>query len=381
MKTSTNKTGFRASSHDVAKIRNLLAVGGDVDVSYSVAPNAMPASQEAAPYLGHARVAGACSQDELAEDMVKAGCQMNVEEIKRVWNGFGAYLLDRMPEAPRVFDLGFARFWPVIGGTFPASDAEFDPERNELYVAAAPSAAIRNALAGGTPTSTGVPAEASVIYNVQRQGTDVANTIRSGEPFWILGRNLTLGYGGEHAELELPDGGGTVPVTLEVQEDEDGSQRIVGRLAQPVDACEGAKLTLWTHGLTPGTELYPVHSDKLTVLAGEQTAPALTGINSPEQESPGIEWDAGIEMHGTGLALGSGDKVEAKREGDPSAQWYDLTGYVDGESSGAELIVLGGDAWEVLSRDVDLDADHTSARFRVTTGGGSAEIVATAIVP
>ena len=110
-------------------------------------------------------------------------------------------------------------------------------------------------------------------------------------------------------------------------------------------------------------------------------APALTGINSPEQESPGIEWDSGIEMHGTGLALGSGDKVEAKLEGDPSAQWHDLTGYVDGESSGAELIVLGGDAWEVLSRDVDLDADHTSARFRVTTGGGSAEIVATALVP
>ena len=119
----------------------------------------------------------------------------------------------------------------------------------------------------------------------------------------------------------------------------------------------------------------------LSQQTGFRPAPTLTGINSPEQESPGIEWDSGIEMHGTGLALGSGDKVEAKLEGDPSAQWYDLTGYVDGESSGAELIVLGGDSWEVLGDDVGLDADHTSARFRVTVGGQSAEIVGTALVP
>ena len=278
----TTNANIRKVSHDLATVRAASSVSGASEVTYSVVPNAMPASQEAAPYLGRSHVAGSCSQDELAADMVANGCQMNVEEIKRVWNGFGAYLLDRMPEAPRVFDLGFARFWPVIGGTFPASDAEFDPERNELYVAAAPSAAIRNALAGGTPTATGIPPAASVIYNVQRQGTDVANTIRSGEPFWILGRNLTLGYGGEHAELELPDGGGTVLVTLEVQVDEDGSQRIVGRLAQAVDACEGAKLTLWTRGLSPEREPFAVPSGKLTVLAGDvppPVGPTVTAIN------------------------------------------------------------------------------------------------------
>ena len=298
MKTSTNKTGFRASSHDVAKIRNLLAVGGDVDVSYSVAPNAMPASQEAAPYLGHARVAGACSQDELAEDMVKAGCQMNVEEIKRVWNGCGTYLLDRMPASPRAYDLGFVRVWPVIGGTFPASDAEFDKDRNEVYVTAAPSAAVRNALSGGTPTAVGTPPDAVVIENVQREHQTTANTIRSGEPFWILGRNLTICYGGEHAELALPDGGGTVPVTLEAQTADDGSQRIVGRLVEPVDACEGATLTLWTRGNSPESDLRTASSDALTVLAGEPpapTTPTVTAINE------GTFWAGSSTVHGTDM--------------------------------------------------------------------------------
>ena len=36
---------------------------------------------------------------------------------------------------------------------------------------------------------------------------------------------------------------------------------------------------------------------------------------------------------------------------------------------------------EVLGDDVGLEADHTSARFRVTVSGQSAEIVATALVP
>ena len=152
--------------------------------------------------------------------------------------------------------------------------------------------------------------------------------------------------------------------------------------AHTAELLEGGDYTLWVESRGGDAE-GPLQRDgcRIKYLRVVDPAPTLTGINSPEQESPGIEWDSGIEMHGTGLALGSGDKVEAKLEGDPSAQWHDLTGYVDGEGSGAELIVLGGDSWEVLGDDVGLDADHTSARFRVTVGGQSAEIVGTALVP
>jgi len=265
MKTKVN--------HDLANITAARTTSGAADVKYSVIPNAMPASQEDAPYLGRTRVAGSCSQDELAEDMVKSGCLMNKEEIIRVWNGLGAYLLAKMPEAPRTFDLGFMRVWPVIGGTFPSPDAEFDPERNALYVAAAPSAAIRDALVGGTPTSANPATNLPSIGNVKQVGANEPNTIRSGAPFWILGRNLTIDNGDEHAELKLPGDGGTVEVTLEVQVDDDGNQRIVGTLAHAVDACEGAVLTLWTHGLSPESSLAPVTSNKLTVLAGEGPEP------------------------------------------------------------------------------------------------------------
>ena len=301
-KTSTNP---RQVSRDLANLRAAASGAGAADVTYSVVPNAMPATQEAAPYLGRSRVAGSCSQDELAADVVANGCQMNMEEIKRVWNGFGAYLLDRMPEAPRAFDLGFIRVWPVIGGSFPASDAEFDPARNELYVAASPSAAIRDALSGGTPTSTGVSPAASVIRNVQEAGTDTANTIRNGARFAILGRNLTFGVGDECAELQLPNGGGTVPVTLEAQTSADGNQRIFGRLAQDVAPCEGAKLTFWTHGLVRDSTLTPVSSGPLTVRAGEEpSGPTFTKVTAPGHEDD-PDWTNKVSRDGQIVVLGT----------------------------------------------------------------------------
>ena len=370
----TTNANIRKVSHDLATVRAASSVSGASEVTYSVVPNAMPASQEAAPYLGRSHVAGSCSQDELAADVVANGCQMNVEEVKRVWNGLGAYLLDRMPEAPRVFDLGFARFWPVIGGTFPAADAEFDPERNELYVAAAPSAAIRNALAGGTPTSAGVAPEASVIYNVQRQGTDVANTIRSGEPFWILGRNLTLGNGDEHAELQLPDSGGTIPVTLEVQIDEDGSQRIVGRLSQPVDACEGANLKLWTHGLDPDSSLKEILSKPLTVLAGDVPPgpvgplPVVTQINAQGVDENPVVVTSAVTFIGEHF-----DNATLKvsyDDGQGGTVEHDLSIYAAGSD---DTVLITEDDWY---QEAGLSSNFKALTFTITNANGSTSVTA-----
>ena len=347
MKTNVN--------HDLANITAARTISGAADVKYIVTPNAMPASQEGAPYLGRTRVAGSCSQDELAEDMVKGGCLMNKEEIIRVWNGLGAYLLARMPEAPRTFDLGFMRAWPVIGGTFPSSDAEFDPERNELYVAVAPSAEIRDALDGGTPTSANPATDLPSIGNVKQVGANDPNTIRSGEPFWILGRNLTIGNGDEHAELKLPGDGGTVEVALEAQTGDDGSQRIVGTLAHPVDACEGAVLTLWTHGLSPESSLLPVKSQKLTVLAGDepvpmaQTSDGKCKIMSMDDEGSttdflyGSAWNVnGIGIYGDRAAPG-GEWEIARCSVSVDGSDYTLAGNFNEDGTHGEISPLGGD--------------------------------------
>ena len=259
-------------------------------VGYSVYPNAMPSSQEAAPYLGRT-LTGTCEEDELENVMIKEGCEVGKAGIRLVMNATYAYMMERMPKAPKTYDIGFMRFYPVMDGTLPKIDADFDPERNSLYVAAAPSDSIRYALSGGTPTRSGGSSGVPGIFNVLGTGLSKPFTIRSGEPFDILAVGVTAGLPGEHAEMELPDKT-KVPVSLEVTE-KHARQRIVGRLAQTVQACTDAKLVLWTHG--PRADGAPILVNKggITILAGETppeptpTGPVVTSINGNDTLHPG----------------------------------------------------------------------------------------------
>ena len=256
-------------------------------VGFTTYPNAMPASQEAAPYLGRAQPAVTADQADVADRMVRNGAQMGATEIVRIWNETAFHIKDTLLEGRALaFDLGFVRLYPAISGTFPTADAAFNRDVNRLYLAVTPSDAIRDALKNGTPTRTDEVAGAKPrILKVTWGDWESVNVIKSGERFVIIGTALTLGHGGERAELKLPDGT-VVPVTLEAQTPtDDGCQRVYGRLTQAVDACEGATLTLWTRGLSPESELIPVPSDKLTVLAGDvppgptPVGPEVTAIN------------------------------------------------------------------------------------------------------
>ena len=117
----------------------------------------------------------------------------------------------------------------------------------------------------------------------------------------------------------------------------------------------------------------------------------LAAVWSDGQESPVIEWYKDIRMSGGNLALGAGGKVDAQlADTGETDTWYDLTEYVDRETSGADGIVLrgarGGEeedegVWDRLGPDVEVATDHSQVRFRVTTAGGSATIVADTLVP
>ena len=296
---------------NIQAVKEAMVSEHDVDASsigYAAVANAMPSTKEVAPFLGRTYAAGSCSQDELADKMVKAGCQMTAAEIKRVWNGTGAYLIETMPEAPRAFDIGFARLFPSIGGTFDSADGDFDKERNTLLVAATPSATIRDALAGGTPyhaAGTGLePVVGNVTWN------NMADTVKSGEPFTIIGLWLTFVAGDEYAEMSLPGDGGVVPVSVERQtSSDDGCQRLVGRLTRPVDACEGAVLTVYTHGADRTSVLRPVPSGKLTVLAGEEPPVPVNPPRITSGHSESHADDGKCYADGSGFVL-EGDNLE-----------------------------------------------------------------------
>ena len=279
-------------------------------MDYATFPNAMPSSQEAAPRLGRAYAADTVGQAEVYARMKEMGYQMGEAEAKRVWNALGLIVRERMPKDGYAYDLGFVRLFPAISGTFPTADAAFDPSRNRLYVAAVPSDEIRDALADGTPTRIDAPFQGDVrVDNVTwGAGTD-RDTVKNGEPIDIHGSGLTVGNGDERAELQMPDGS-TIPVTLEAPQEAKGiGQRLVGRLAQPADACKGAILMVWTHGFDASDALRAIPSHKLTVLAGDAPGPTPIAQTSDgkckvmmfedgeETVTFGVDWN----MVGSGL--------------------------------------------------------------------------------
>ncbi len=119
----------------------------------------------------------------------------------------------------------------------------------------------------------------------------------------------------------------------------DGSQRVFGRLTQPVDACEGAVLTLWTHGLSPDSALTPAPSNKLTVLAGDgpgpeplaQTSDGKCKVMTFKDTAGGSSTDftLGHEWVFTGEGLFDQQHV-------PQGYWYGTDAYitVDGNEAG-----------------------------------------------
>ena len=345
-----------------------------LNLFYSLVPNTLPETDGYHAAVSHVGTVDAAT---FYSRVAKRRAGLDASTAELVLSSVCGTVAEMLQERQCRVALGDVSFELAIPGSTDSVDGAM---AGPAYVAVRPSAAIRNAAAGVTPVYSAGDGERTEVFSVENLAAHRLGEIAGTEAFRLTGCNISASGEGESLKVVAADG---TEAFAEVTDEDGLGKFITAHLPAALPPGKG-RVVLTTRGKrTPEGEPRPLPKS-VTILAGETPpgpAPTLTGINSPEQESPGIEWDSGLEMHGTGLALGSGDKVEAKLEGDPSAQWYDLTGYVDGESSGAELIVLGGDSWEVLGDDVGLDADHTSARFRVTVGGQSAEIVGTALVP
>ncbi len=327
-------------------------------VGYKTVANGMPASRDAAPYLGQAHVGGSYTQDDVAHRIAASrGCQFGVEEIKRVWNAVGNYLLDRMPEEPCAYDLGFVRVRPAIGGPFPSMDAAFDPERNRVYVSVTPSDTIRNAVADSSPVREGGESgDQPEVGNVTWDDA-TSQTVKSGEPFKVYGNALTLNVGDESAELQLP--GEAEPVAVALSPVVEGNwQRLEGRLAHPVEACKGAVLAVKTHGYDPDSGLKVVKSRPLTVLAD-----APTPVEAPTITSAGTRGDGDGYVNVTDSTLDvTGENIEPATQiellTDTGALWHAVqAAYADGKLTAR--LNFGEPPCE-------------DGAVRVTTAGGSA---------
>ena len=283
-----------------------------MNIGYKLVKNNMPATAEKAPYLGMAIPVGSLAYDNILREMIDGGTKMSLATARYFLEAFYDYAAKKIAaEAVRI-NTGTVAIYPMIDGSFDSEDAEFDPERNSLYVGATLSQSLRDRVAGIVPDSSGESAGGTVkmdrIYDIASQTRGV---ISGTSPFRISGRNLTV-PDAEDESLALYAKDGVTKVTDISVSETDGGQQITCQLSAEVAVPKGTyKVRIASHGLDP-TDPLTVATLTVTVISGIVT-PALiraaSSIGTLEKEWGTIHQAEDVFIEGTNLGFAEGDSV------------------------------------------------------------------------
>ena len=256
-----------------------------MNIGYKLVKNNMPATAEKAPYLGMAIPVGSLAYDNILKDMVAAGTKMSLPTAKFFLDAFYEFAAERIAEEVVRINTGTVAIYPMIDGSFDSEDADFDPERNSLYIGATFSQSLRDRIAGIVPDATGDETKGTVkmdrVYDIESQTRGV---ISGTSPFRISGRNLTV-PDAEDESLALYAKDGVTKVTDIVVSETDGGQQITCQLSSAVGVPKGTyKVRIASHGLDP--------TDPLTVAT--LTVTLVEAVPEPEPELPRVD-SAGAE--------------------------------------------------------------------------------------
>ena len=254
-----------------------------MSIGYKLYKNNMPATSEKAPYLGMAVPAGSLAYDNILKEMIKAGTKMTQPTAKYFLDALYEYAAETIAAEKVRINLGTVSIYPMIDGSFDSEDANFDPERNSLYVGASFSQELRDRVAGIAPDIVdGQGAGTVKLHSCMDLETQVFKVIDGLNAFRLAGENLTVPDGSDESLALYAKDGVTKVTDIEVSET-DGGQRIACHLKQGAVAIPKGtyKVRLASHGLDP--------TDPLTVAT--LTVTLTEAIPAPEPEPIGKSTD------------------------------------------------------------------------------------------
>lgn len=264
------------------------------------------ATSESAPYLGNY-----ISKETVAEgafvDAVAAKCGLPAIQVAAIIDGsFEAIEELECAGLVRVHtDLGVV--CGVITGSFPTSDAAFDPERNSLELAIRLDESIRLSLADVTPKIVTDEAITKLrVDNVMDLKEErPMNLIHGQHVFRVAGFNMVLDD--EGAAIYLQDKNGT---TFQVAVDEVVSKQLIKAHTAQLLPAGDYKLVVKSRAGDAGGPLQTAFR-RVKYLRVED--PVTTRIDNVTNSSiPGddtISSMSTLTIVGAGLALGEGDEV------------------------------------------------------------------------
>jgi len=265
------------------------------------------ATSESAPYLGNYISKETVAEDAFV-DAVAAKCGLPAIQVAAIIDGsFEA--IEELERAGLVrvhTDLGVV--CGVITGSFPTSDAEFDPEENSLELAIRLDESIRLSLADVTPT---IVTDETITKLRVDNVMDLAeerpmNLIHGQHVFRVAGFNMVLDD--EGAAVYLQDKNGT---TFPVAVDEVVSKQLFK--AHTAELLPGGDYKLVVKSRA-GDAGGPLQTAFRRVKYLRVVDPPTTRVDNVTNQIDPTEQDtiasaASVIVEGAGLQLGAGDEV------------------------------------------------------------------------
>ena len=331
------------------------------------------ATKAKAPYLGNYISKETLHLEQFSES-VAAKCGLPKIQVEAILGGaFDAIAELERDSLVRVHThLGVV--CGVIRGSFPTSDAPFDPARNSLVLALRLWDDLKLDLVDVTPA---IITDSSLTKLRVDNAMDIAvqkpmNLIHGNHVFRVAGFNMVLSDAG--AAVYLQNALGT---TFRLVIDRIVTHQLFeAHTAELLPAGDYKFVVKSRAGDAEG----PLQTSfrRVKYMRVEDPAPSLTvtGVHNEETEPPNIYVGRSLLFDGTGLdAWGDGDRIEVKRLGDGETDWESITGTDDVTVSAQDgMLWVSTDWWSAISFGVE---EGTEIRFRVTIGGTSAETTGT----
>ena len=349
-----------------------------MNIGYKLVKNNMPATAEKAPYLGMVIPVGSLAYDNILREMIDGGTKMSLATARYFLETFYDYAARKIAADAVRINTGTVAIYPMIDGSFDSEDAEFDPERNSLYVGATLSQSLRDRVAGIVPDATGDETKGTVkmdrVYDIESQTRGV---IDGTNPFRISGRNLTV-PDAEDESLALYAKDGVTKVTDITVSETDEGQWIICHLSDAAAVPKGTyKVRIASHGLDP--------TDPLTVAT--LTVTLVEAVPEPKPEPIGKSTDGTLVImsdraNGPDWAFtGSGFQAwEAGQRGIPQIDIVlgEACGQFDTfevSEDGTKLVLSDPEQVKALTDQLEGSADGTARISFVPGSEASAETI------
>ena len=353
---------------------------GSTAIHFATVPNAMPASQEKAPYLVHPVMGATMEIDEFAAAMLKEAGQGTLTEAKYYANVFDEVLEKLLADGKTSVDTGWFSAAPAISGSVPYCNAPLT-EENEIYIALLPCLDTRK-LVAMMETASSASDRAFDIKEVFDVATNKPGIV-AGDPFYVFGQSFS-----DDMTATLVDAAGVEHPCTDAVVD-----RIPTRLkfTAPEEIAEG-KCTLAITGVGSGEE--PVTQKKPNVMVKSEWTPTppepaptvvISKVKTGSVDGKIVLDEDAFEIVGEHLEKLEGDTLKVKGTSDQGAPVEYVIPYATFacNADGTQLTVqiteamrdafYSGWTWDEVTLEYTSHAGVAGSAAQVTTG--TAEVV------